>query len=132
MVEEIFLENATIVEVASAYHDECFRDDVEVTPSGLYNFLVTNKVDPDEAMTLVQKTFKEPEQRGVFWINNPIKERYKMEGEWIIAVYEKGEWTGCYEPCDPREDFSGYWEVEGTDFYWETDREWGHIYFREV
>jgi hypothetical protein len=30
-----------------------------------------------------------------------------MEGEWVVAVYEDGEWTGEYEPCDPQENYSG-------------------------
>ena len=50
-------------------------------------------------------------------------------GEWVVAVYEDGEWTGEYEGCDPQKNYSGYWEEEGSDFYWETDSAWGHIYF---
>lgn len=52
-----------------------------------------------------------------------------MEGEWVVAVYEDGEWTGEYEPCDPQENYSGEWEEEGVDFYWETADAWGHIYY---
>ena len=52
-----------------------------------------------------------------------------MEGEWVVAVYEDGEWTGEYEPCYPQENYSGDWEEEGVDFYWETADAWGHIYY---
>ena len=47
------------------------------------------------------------------------------DGSWWVSVGDTGE----MEPCDPQENFDGYWEVEGEDFYWETEEAWGHIYF---